>query len=55
VWVEENCLEGTKEDASISPPAFAFIGNAHLITVRQLLSCSLCSTSLGHHRGACLA
>ncbi|ELR16829.1 leucine rich repeat domain containing protein [Acanthamoeba castellanii str. Neff] len=32
LWVEENCLEGTKEDASISPPAFAFIGNAHLIT-----------------------
>lgn len=50
MWVEENCLEGTKEDASISPPAFAFIGNAHLITVRQLPS-----RSLAFARGTCLA
>ena len=44
--MEENCLEGTKEDASISPPAFAFIGNAHLITVRQLPSRGLCTWHL---------
>jgi hypothetical protein len=28
-------LEGSKEDAGSVPPAFGFIGNAHLITVRH--------------------
>jgi len=34
VWLEENCLEGTKEDAYA--PALGFVGHAHLITVRLL-------------------